>query len=401
MDMTKLRAWWSQRQGLDGSLAGAAPAEVLSRAGWARSVGGANPYLTLFARAGTSRAEADKAVAELEIHELPSARGCTYVLPASDFALALRVGQGFGDEAQLSTAKKFLDVSDAEVERLRGAVLKALSGEPKDPAELRNELGDAVRNLGEAGKKRGLTTTLPIALGLLQPAGEIRRVPVDGRLDGQRYKYTLWQQNPLPAFEMSQEQAYVELARRFFSWTGPAQASHFRWFSGLGAGTVKAALAPLELEDLGDGWLLLPEDRDAWEKFKAPSQPHYALISGLDSIILLRRDLASLLDFEGETGRRMHQVAGGALGAPDLENSAIVDRGRVVGLWDYDPEAQSVVWSSFEVPDEELEAAVRRTEAFIRDELGDARSFSLDSPKSRQPRLEFLRSMGMQVASNR
>jgi hypothetical protein len=50
-----IRAWWWHRQGLDGRLDGAAPADVLHQTGWARSVGGANPYLTLFARAGTSR----------------------------------------------------------------------------------------------------------------------------------------------------------------------------------------------------------------------------------------------------------------------------------------------------------------------------------------------------------
>ena len=80
MDETKLRAWWSHRQGLDGALEGATPKEVLERAGWARSVAGVGPYLTLFARAGTSREEADRAVKDLQIHELPSARGCTYVV---------------------------------------------------------------------------------------------------------------------------------------------------------------------------------------------------------------------------------------------------------------------------------------------------------------------------------
>ena len=59
MDDAKLRAWWWQRQGLDGSLRGASPAAVLERSGWARSVGGVGPYLTLFARAGTSREAAD------------------------------------------------------------------------------------------------------------------------------------------------------------------------------------------------------------------------------------------------------------------------------------------------------------------------------------------------------
>jgi hypothetical protein len=37
-----------------------------------------------------------------------------------------------------------------------------------------------------------------------------------------------------------------------------------------------------------------------------------------------------------------------------------------------------------------LEEAVRKTEAFIREDLGDARGFSLDSPKSRVPRIEAI-----------
>src|SRR5437016_2645151 len=97
MDDSKLRAWWWHRQGLDGSLRGESPARVLERAGWSRSVGGAGPYLTLFSRARIGREDADAAAASLEIHELPTARGCTYVVPSSDFALGLQVGQAFGD----------------------------------------------------------------------------------------------------------------------------------------------------------------------------------------------------------------------------------------------------------------------------------------------------------------
>ncbi len=110
MNDDTLRAWWSHRQGLDGSLAGASPQEVLERCGWARSVGGVGPYLTLFARAGISREAADNAVRECEIHELPSARGCTYVVPRKDFALALRVGQPF-DDSNLTMASMFCGVT--------------------------------------------------------------------------------------------------------------------------------------------------------------------------------------------------------------------------------------------------------------------------------------------------
>jgi len=36
---------------------------------------------------------------------------------------------------------------------------------------------------------------------------------------------------------------------------------------------------------------------------------------------------------------------------------------------------------------------VQRTERFVRDQLGDARSFSLDSPESRAPRIAALREL--------
>src|SRR5689334_11068828 len=97
-----IRSWWSTRQGLDGRLAGKTSAEVLEKTGWSRSVGGSGPYLALFSRAGLSRKAVDEDVAKLAIHELPAARGCTYVVPAADFALALRAGQGRGDGAEIA-----------------------------------------------------------------------------------------------------------------------------------------------------------------------------------------------------------------------------------------------------------------------------------------------------------
>src|SRR5271169_6125748 len=116
MDAAKIRAWWSHRQGLDGRLANAAPAKVLEATGWARSVGGTGPYLGLRARCGAGREAVDLAVANLEIHELPSARGCTYVLPNSAFAFGLKLGQGSPD-GEMKLARK-LGVTDAEVAKL-------------------------------------------------------------------------------------------------------------------------------------------------------------------------------------------------------------------------------------------------------------------------------------------
>ena len=243
MNDALLRAWWADRQGLDGSMMGKSAATVLAGAGWARSVAGVGPYLTLFSRAGVSRESADAAVAAAEIHELPAARGWA-VLPAADFALGLKVGQPFR-EPEMHTARK-LGVSGTEIDKLCAAVVAALKRAPLDPGQIRDAVGPAARDLGEAGKRKGMITTLPIALGRLQAEGEIRRVPVNGRLDQQRYKYMRWSPNPLTKFKLPYAQCITELARRYFSWTGPATTAEFQWFSGLSQKACKAAMEPLK-----------------------------------------------------------------------------------------------------------------------------------------------------------
>lgn len=394
MDIEKLRAWWAHRQGLDGSLDGADPGDVLARTGWARSIGGVNPYLTLFARAGTSRADVDGAVAALVVHELPAARGCTYVVPAAHFALALTAGAGFSG-GDLATVEK-LGVPREEIDRLCDAVVRTLTDEgPLDPRGLRDVLGDAVRSLGDEGKKKGVTTTLPVALGLLQSRGEIRRIPVEGRLDRQRFAYARWSPNPLAEFALTAAEARTELARLYWTWTGGATLKQFRWFSAYGAKVTGTAVEPLGLVPLGDTDVLaLPDDAKAYADFVPPAKPRYAVVAWIDGISLLRRDLASLLD-ETDTARDLGAIDKRALGAlSDLPAQGIVDRGRLVGLWDFDPDAGEIVWTSFAPADDALCAAVARTEAYVRDQLGDARGGSLDTPPSRSPRLDSLRAMG-------
>jgi len=391
MDQGKLRAWWADRQGLGGALDGKTAGEVLEKAGWARSVGGVGPYLTLFSRAGLSRESVDAALAKTEIHELPSARGCTYVLPASDYALGLKLAQGFAGE--MKTAEK-LGVTAKEIDKLCDAVLGALEKEPLDPDGLRAATGKAVRNLGAEGQKKGLTTTLPVALERLQTTGDIRRIPMNGRLDRQRFKYALWRPNPLRDFKLSTEEAHTELARRYFQWIGPASVAEFQWFSALGVKAAKAALEPLKLELIaaGDERLVLPADRAKLEAFKPPKGPHYVLISGIDSLMLLRRDLKSLLDAKDSDRQVFSDKGVKPLGGlADLPSHAIVDRGRIVGLWEFDAESDSIVWTAFVKPDKELRDAVARTERYVREQLGDARAFSLDSPKSRAPKIAALR----------
>ena len=389
---SKLRAWWSHAQGLDGSFRGKKPAEILERCGWSRSVGGAGPYLTLFSRGQTSRDAADAAVAKLQIHELPAARGCTYVIPASDFGLALTVGREFNGDMRQAVK---LGVTEKEIDKLCDAVVKALEQGPLDPDGIRGATGKASRSLGEEGKKKGLTTTLPLALGRLQTEGRIRRVPTNGRLDQQRYKYVNWSPSPLATYALSQEAAFTELARRFFRWVGPATLGEFQWFAGLGVKTTKAAVESLGLvpAEPGSDRLLLPGDAAAFKEFEAPTTPQYALVSGLDPITANRRELASLIDAADRERAVVVDATPKPLGGlVDLPSHAILDRGQVIGLWEYDVDANAIVWATFgRKKDRALDAVIEETQVFVRDQLGDARSFSLDSPKSRAARVKSLR----------
>src|SRR5258708_37518771 len=135
---------------------------------------------------------------------------------------------------------------------------------------------------------------------------------------------------------------------------------------------------------------MFPDDREKFEAFQIPKQPQYLLVSSIDGISLLRRDMKSLVDAADRTKGFLTREGAGA-GVLDLPSHGIFDRGRLVGLWEYDPSTESIAWTAFVPKNKDLEKAVANTEEYVRTQLGDARSFSLDSPKSRVPRIEALR----------
>jgi hypothetical protein len=388
----RLRAWSWHRQGLDGSLAGCTAEQVLARAGWARSVGGANPYLTLFARAGIRRGQVDADVLAHRILELPTARGCTYVLGRDDFAWALRLGQAAA-EATFKVVGR-LGVDRGEIALLEEQVLHALTeaGVPLDPRQLKDELGDSVRNLGEEGKKKGATTTLPTALGILQADGRIRRVPAGGRLDQQRYAYAPWGLRPS---ELSDEEIRAELIRHYLGWTGGATFKQSQWFTGFTVAQSKAALADVgavEVPTAGAGtgsgslWML-PDDVDLLAAFEEPAEEQIQLLAGSDSLVLLRRNAAELLAEEDQDKAALGSLALQA----DLPDHPILDRGRIIGLWQYDPARERIAaWVFGASTTPAVTRRIAEVEAWIKEDLADFRAYSLDSPASRQKRIDAL-----------
>ena len=72
------------------------------------------------------------------------------------------------------------------------------------------------------------------------------------------------------------------------------------------------------------------------------------MISPIDSIVLLRRSLKDLLDSKDAKREVLVDKGTAPLGTlADLPGHAILDRGRVVGLWEYDTATQSIAWTAF------------------------------------------------------
>ena len=80
------------------------------------------------------------------------------------------------------------------------------------------------------------------------------------------------------------------------------------------------------------------------------------LLAGTDSLFLLRRNAADLLAEEDQ-----HKPALGSLALQaDLPDHPILDRGRIIGLWQYDPAKERIVPWLFHGPTPAVTAADRR-----------------------------------------
>jgi hypothetical protein len=111
-------------------------------------------------------------------------------------------------------------------------------------------------------------------------------------------------------------------------------------------------------------------------------------------VTLLKRNTREVADAGDLESPLFREKGYAGQGLSDLPSHGIFDRGRLVGLWEYDTATESIAWNAFVPRNKDLQKAVAETEAYVRTGLGDARSFSLDSPKSRTPRVDALRKMG-------
>jgi len=142
---------------------------------------------------------------------------------------------------------------------------------------------------------------------------------------------------------------------------------------------------------------MLPDDVEQLAVFEEPADEQIQLLAGTDSLALLRRNAAELL---AEEDRHTQALGSLALQA-DLPDHPIFDRGRIIGLWQYDPGREQIVSWLFHAPTAAVTRRIAETEDWIREDLGDFRAFSLDSPATRQKRIDNLAAAATGSAAGR
>ena len=108
---------------------------------------------------------------------------------------------------------------------------------------------------------------------------------------------------------------------------------------------AKAAIAGLDHPLAGTDLLATPATLAELRTYAVPATSQIALIGWLDGLVLLRRDLDGVTD----AADRDHPCARRPARRPVAPltdcHIRIVDRGRLIGLCDYDPGTEEVVWA--------------------------------------------------------
>ncbi len=376
------RKHWAAAQGLDGSNNESFDGTV-ARHGWIRTLGGAEAYLALLARNRSTSVNNVHALTEqLSLRVVPSVRGCIYMVPARDAWLSISLADQLSSKRNLRDQEK-AGIKDGELDGVGEAVLEVLADGALTTHQVKKALPDGVvRSLGDAGKKVGLSSTLPPALRNLEFSGAIIRRLVDNRLDHEKYE---WQLNTSAKDEDYSDPAKVhrEMALKYFSWFGPATRQEFAAWTGLNQTEAKKAIAAaglveVEVDGLGECYMT----EQAIERELTDS---VAFLPCMDGMLASRESAYYLVDPE------FHGKPVGQFGRPPLTtlgevkvpmDRTILVNGEVVGLWAWDPDEETVVSNVFKGA-HKPPAAIEK----LLKELGHGKAFSLDKDEKLRKRV--------------
>lgn len=403
-DLASARSLWFGRQGLGAAIPTPLPKQI-AKCGWLRTLGGADVYIAARARhAGMHRAELDEAVESHSLRVLPAVRSCIYLVPEEHATVARSFAEGIWrkrTDREITRA----GTTWAEIEEVGQAVADVLRQTPLTTDAIRRALpAGTVRSLGEAGKKLGLSSPLPVALRDLEFRSVVERTLEGGRLDTERYVWRLAQPTAPEAGHPTHTECDLldSITRIFFSQMGPATAASFAEWAGVAQRDALASIERVGLVPIAiDGYAPLAFIDEAG--LPALSQPvtygdHVSFLSFEDNLIVPHGGPASFCDpahhdLQVMSWGTSKPVPLGA--AKHLSTRTILIGDRIAGFWELDPDAQELVTWLFEGANTTLAAHVEsEATAFARflfEEVGHARAFSLDTDDAVRERATALR----------
>ncbi|NUP08501.1 MAG: hypothetical protein HOW73_20825 [Polyangiaceae bacterium] len=398
------RALWYTRQSL-----GPGPHEplpkMIAKSGWLRTLGGADVYIAARAREpGMSRSDLDGAVATHALRVLPAVRSCIYLVPEEHASVARHFADGIWRKRTDREVVK-AGTSWEEIRDVGDHVRAALERGPLSTHAIRKAFPpSAVRSLGPEGKKLGLSSPLPIALRDLELRGLIERTLEGGHLDTDQY---LWREAQPTAPEaghptLTEQDLLDSIAKIFFSQMGPATVADFATWAGVSQSDAMAAIERIALLPVAiEGYTPVAYVDDTG--FPALSQPaplgdHVTFLSFEDNLIVPHGGPGLFCD----PAYHAIDVSSWGLSRPTtlglakhLSTRTILVGDKIAGFWELDPDAQEIVTWMFDPNDRALtdhvESEATTLARFLFEEIGHARSFSLDTDDAVRERATSLR----------
>src|SRR2546423_1481355 len=135
--LAHLNAWRMRRQFLDRPFTSKNLLDLIKSIGWVYSPGCSTPYLSLWARTPSFKAEDLNRLVfdDRKLIQLETLRGCSMLVPRDQASVALRIRtRTFTELAK--QARQQMPVTDAEMEKLKAVILKALHSSAKSAEQL-------------------------------------------------------------------------------------------------------------------------------------------------------------------------------------------------------------------------------------------------------------------------
>jgi hypothetical protein len=389
VSLQRLNAWRMHRQFLDRPFGSKNLLDLIKAVGWIYSPGCSTPYLSLWARMNAFKTEDlhklifdDKKLIQLE-----TLRGCNMLVPRDQAAVALRIRPRTYTELA-KQARQQMPVTDAEMDKLKTALMRALEGGSKTAEQLQRAAPPAlIKDFGPDLKRIGFVNSLSLALNLLKEDGRVIKIQTQRRLDTTDYSYVLLS-DLLPEvdpFAMRSQEASMKLAAQYFRAEAPARSKDFAWWAGInvtdaikGMEEVKPKLVPVAIEGTKDEYLIYEDDLEELYTF-TPEESTFNLIPYRDTYLKGQREIVDRFLRMEHADKPFSRWKGKLINDPI---ATIIREGQVIGVWEWNESSKNIDLILFENTPKPLQKSIEKRAndlaAFIRSNLGQTRLHGLD-----------------------